>query len=340
MDGGRRLLRPVKEAFEGFQPQAPVYAGIAHIAPAPAFLADYGRRGSGRRTAHARRPSRACFRRAGDSALFAAVALFVGVGLYGSWLGGEYSAFVALEGSVSDYFARVAGFGIRTVTISGAHALTQQEIIAVTGIGPKDSLPFLDVRKVRARLKALPLVKDASISKLYPGRVVIDVEERKPFALWQQDGVVKIVAADGTPIDNYDDRRFAALPLVVGTGANARLSEYTALLDAAGDLRSRIKAGILVAQRRWTLQMDNQVEVALPEVGAAAALAQLAQFQREVACHRQGHSIGRSAYPRPDVRPPDWRMLRRRVRPRWRRSRKRKAPAHEPTAAHACSPRA
>jgi cell division protein FtsQ len=280
MDGGRRLLRPVKEAFEGFQPQAPVYAGIAHIAPAPAFLADYGRRGSGRRTATpGDRLARAFGAR--GTGLFAALALFVGVGLYGSWLGGEYSAFVAVEGSVSDYFARVAGFGIRTVTISGAHALTQQEIIAVTGIGPKDSLPFLDVRKVRARLKALPLVKDASISKLYPGRVVIDVEERKPFALWQQDGVVKIVAADGTPIDNYDDRRFAALPLVVGTGANARLSEYTALLDAAGDLRPRIKAGILVAERRWTLQMDNQVEVALPEMGAAAALAQLAQFQRE-----------------------------------------------------------
>ena len=102
-----------------------------------------------------------------------------------------------------------------------------------------------------------------------------------PFALWQQDGIVKIVAADGTPIDNYDDRRFAALPLVVGTGANARLGEYTALLDAAGDLRPRIKAGILVAQRRWTLQMDNQVEVALPELGAAAALAQLAQFQHQ-----------------------------------------------------------
>ncbi|MDR3407019.1 MAG: FtsQ-type POTRA domain-containing protein [Methylovirgula sp.] len=281
MDGGRRLLRPVKEAFEGFQPQAPVYAGIAHIAPAPAFLADYGRRGSGRRTLTLGDHLARVFGARGTG-FFAAVALFVGVGLYGSWLGGEYSAFVALEGSVSDYFARVAGFGIRTVTISGAHALTQQKIIAVTGIGPKDSLPFLDVRKVRARLKALPLVKDASISKLYPGRVVIDVEERKPFALWQQDGVVRIVAADGTPIDNYDDRRFAALPLVVGTGANARLSEYTALLDAAGDLRLRIKAGILVAQRRWTLQMDNQVEVALPEVGAAAALAQLAQFQREV----------------------------------------------------------
>jgi cell division protein FtsQ len=280
MDGGRRLLRPVREAFEGFQPSAPVYAGVANIVPVPMFAADYGRRALARRT-----PSLAdrliLLITARGVGTFAALMLFLGVGLYGAWLGGEYSDFAAAEGSAADYAARVAGFAIRTVTISGTHALTQQEIIAVTGIGPKNSLPFLDVRTVRARLKTLPMVKDASITKLYPGRVVIDVEERKPYALWQMDGTVKIVSQDGTAIDTYDDRRFANLPLVVGAGANARIDEYTALLDAAGDLKPRIKAGMLVAGRRWTLQIDNQVEVALPEIGATAAVVELAKLQRE-----------------------------------------------------------
>ena len=280
MDGGRRLLRPVREAFEGFQPSAPVYAGVANIVPAPMFAADYGRRPLARRA-----PSLAdrliLLITARGIGTFTALMLFLGVGLYGAWLGGEYSGFVAAEGSAADYAARVAGFAIRTVTISGTHALTQQEIIAVSGIGPKNSLPFLDVRTVRARLKTLPMVKDASITKLYPGRVVIDIEERKPYALWQMDGTVKIVAADGTAIDTYDDRRFANLPLVVGAGANARIDEYMALLNAAGDLKPRIKAGMLVAGRRWTLQIDNQVEVALPEVGATAAVVELAKLQRE-----------------------------------------------------------
>jgi cell division protein FtsQ len=280
MDGGRRLLRPVREAFEGFQPSAPVHAGVVHVAPALVFSADYGRRASGRGAPASANRILALFIAPGVGTLVALL-LFIIVGLYGAWLGGEYSSFVAAEGSVPDYAARVAGFAIRTVTISGAHALTQQEVITASGIGPKNSLPFLDVQAVRARLKTLPMVKDASITKLFPGHVVIDVEERKPFALWQMDGTVKIVAVDGTAIDTYDDQRFAALPLVVGAGANARLDEYVALLDAAGDLRTRIKAGILVAQRRWTLQIDNQVEVALPEIGAPAAIAELARLQRE-----------------------------------------------------------
>jgi cell division protein FtsQ len=280
MDGGRRLLRPVREAFEGFQPSVPVHAGVVQVAPALVFSADYGRRAVARRVSSPPNRGLALLMTPGVGTLVALL-LFICVGLYGAWLGGEYSTFVKAEGSVPDYMARVAGFAIRTITISGAHALTEQEVITATGIGPRNSLPFLDVQTVRARLKMLPMVKDASITKLFPGHVVIDVEERKPYALWQMDGVVKIVAADGTAIDTYDDQRFAGLPLVVGTGANARLDEYVALLDAAGDLRSRIKAGILVAQRRWTLKIDNQVEVALPEIGATAAIAELARLQRE-----------------------------------------------------------
>ena len=52
---------------------------------------------------------------------------------------------------------------------------------------------------------------------------------------------------------------------MVGEGANQRIDDYIGLLDAAGDLRGKIRAGILVSQRRWTLKMDSGVEVMLPE---------------------------------------------------------------------------
>ncbi len=175
MDGGRLLLRPVREAFEGFQSSAPVHAGVVHIAPALVFSADYGRRASGRRVSSSANRVLAIFAVPGVGTL-AALLLLIGVGLYGARLGGEYSTFVAAEGSVPDYVARVAGFAIRTITISGAHSLTEQEVITASGIGSKNSLPFLDVQSVRARLKMLPMVKDASITKLFPGHVVIDVE--------------------------------------------------------------------------------------------------------------------------------------------------------------------
>ena len=89
----------------------------------------------------------------------------------------------------------------------------------MAGIGPRSSLVFLDVASLRARLKAVPLIKEANVSKLYPNRLLIEIEERQPTALWQKDGLVALVAGDGTPIDDLKDPRFQRLPLVVGAGA-------------------------------------------------------------------------------------------------------------------------
>jgi cell division protein FtsQ len=166
------------------------------------------------------------------------------------------------------------------VTISGERELKEQDILTVAGIRPQNSLLFLDVAKIRERLKRLPLVKEAAVTKLYPDRLLIEIEERQPFALWQCDGELKIVAADGVPLAAVHDKRFVHLPFVVGLGANENLGQYMALLDAAGDLRERIVAGVRVSGRRWTLKTASGIDVLLPETEPEAALATLAELQR------------------------------------------------------------
>jgi cell division protein FtsQ len=283
MDGGRRLLRPVKEVIVNTRSSLPAFAGVptgTSLEPARLRL----RRGvRTRRSAH-RGPLFVRFRGlVGMPGFGSALTLvfLICVGAYGCLVGGQFADFVANEGALRDVIARTFGFGLEAVTISGERELTEKEILGTAEIGPQSSLLFLDATRVRNRLAAMPLVKEASVSKLYPNRLLIEVEERRPFALWQKDGQVHIIAADGTPIDVLRDSRFAELPLVVGDGANERLDEYVSLLDSAGDLQPRIRAGILVAKRRWTLKMTNGVEVALPEKDARTAVALLAQLQRE-----------------------------------------------------------
>jgi len=127
----------------------------------------------------------------------------------------------------------------------------------------------------------LPLVQSARVLKLYPNRLVVAIEERQPAALWQRDGRIKVISADGTPIADLNDPRFLGLPFVVGPGAEKRLPEYTALLRDLGDLASRVRAGSLVSGRRWSLIMTNGVEVKLPEVDPGAAVGVLLKAQRE-----------------------------------------------------------
>ncbi len=233
----------------------------------------------------ARRSRNAWFHRilerlSGPGATFCFVAgLFLSTGLYGAVKGGHYDALVAAEGEPADILARALGLSIKAVTIAGESELSEAQILATAGIGPRNSLPFLEVATVRERLKKLALVKEVAVTKFYPDRLLIEVEERQPSALWQTDGAVHVVAADGTALDDMRDRRFASLPLVVGDGANLRLPEYLALLDAAGDLRDRIRAGVYVSGRRWNLKMADGVDVLLPERNPAAAVTRLVNLQ-------------------------------------------------------------
>jgi cell division protein FtsQ len=268
-------MRPVAEAF--------AFGGL-HSAPVrPAAVETKrvllrGERNAGRGLTRLRRLLLSAPRGLG---LALAVALICGAALFGALRGGEYQSFIAREGDLRDVAARALGFDIAIVTISGQAELREREILAAAHITPKNSLLFLDAAEARKGLEALPLVKSASVRKLYPNHLVIDLVERAPYALWQKDGKVSIIAADGAPIDQMTDDRFIGLPFVVGDGANERLPEFTALLDAAGELRPKIKAGVLVSGRRWDLTMSNGVIVKLPEVNPRGAMAALVRLQRE-----------------------------------------------------------
>ena len=193
---------------------------------------------------------------------------------------GRYESFVAEQGRPLDIAARVLGFGVERVTISGISRMYEREVLSAAGIDWRSSVPFLDVVAVREKLLAVPLIAQASVRKIYPNEIAITQVEREPAALWQKNGEINVIAADGTVIDAMRDDRYASLPLVVGDDANNKLPEYLALIAAAGPLSERIKAGTYVSGRRWTLKLDG-VDVRLPEIDPAAALARLVRFERE-----------------------------------------------------------
>jgi cell division protein FtsQ len=215
---------------------------------------------------------------------YGSAAAFVFLGLTGvvGWvIGGHYDTLRSAHGTMSNIAARMAGFPVGSVDITGVKDLSKAEVLAASGIAPSGSLLTLDVNDVRAKLKALPLVAEATVRKLYPDKVAISIVEREAFALWQQDGVISVVSSDGTVIDGLRDARFLNLPHVVGPGAQMRAKEYAQILAQVPELREQIRAGVLVSGRRWNIKLANGVEIKLPEIEPAAALKQLAQLDRE-----------------------------------------------------------
>ena len=286
MDGGGRILRSLSEALRlsSIATERPLLAAIGFPAncTASSFTLAPARRAQvlPRRDGQSRRGRFMDFARQRGTALLVFSLIGTSIG-YGALRGGAYATFVEQYGTPADIVARNIGFPVSAVTITGQSGLTESEVLEASGISSKNSLAFLDVAEVRDRLRALPLVKDASVRKLYPDRLVIEITERQPYALWQQEGQVSVVAADGTVIDTMRDGRFADLPFVVGQGANTHLANYLALIGRAGDLKAKIRAGIFVGERRWTLSTTTGIEVMLPEKNPEGALAALASLERE-----------------------------------------------------------
>ncbi|HEY8160878.1 MAG TPA: cell division protein FtsQ/DivIB [Methylocystis sp.] len=289
MDGGGRSLRSLRESFTTSLPLVHFPFGAPRPAVVGAPYASAAPVDSAASSSLFRRPSeenasltRFAFLARPGVGLVALFLLFGGVGLAGLVQNGGYDAIVAREGQPWDIAARAVGFEISAVTISGQSRLGEKELLEAAGVGPQHSLVFLDAGAVRDRLMAVPLVKSARVTKLYPNRLVVAIEERRPHALWQRDGRVSVIAEDGVVIDELRDERYLGLPFVVGEGAQQRLPEFLALMRDAGDLAQRVKAGVLVAARRWDIEMTNGVIVKLPELDPGRAIGALVRLQREV----------------------------------------------------------
>ncbi|NVK33755.1 MAG: FtsQ-type POTRA domain-containing protein [Rhodobacteraceae bacterium] len=173
---------------------------------------------------------------------------------------------------VSDAMLTASGFGIEAVKLSGQREINEFQILEALEIQDGSSLALFDASSARERLMANPWVRNASVLKLYPGTLQIDIQEKLPYALWQRGDVVSIITADGEVITDEVDGRYANLLLVVNHGAQDRADEIVDALKEFPELRPRVRAAFLVGSRRWDLMLENGISIKLPEKGLSSAI--------------------------------------------------------------------
>jgi cell division protein FtsQ len=174
----------------------------------------------------------------------------------------------------------LAGLRIASVEVTGNEEVSKIDVVANMDLGPHRSLFSLDVHQVRGSLKRLAWVHDAKVTKSYPDRLLIEISERQPVALWQEDKQLWLVDRSGAVIAPFDDR-FTGLPLMVGKGANEKGAEILVLARRHPRLLARIAAFVRVGDRRWNLRITDGPQILLPEGGEALALERLDWLDRE-----------------------------------------------------------
>ena len=211
----------------------------------------------------------------------ASVILVAAAATYGVVKGDHVEAVEAALHDLRDVAGNAAGFRVTGVALTGNKHLNREEILARAGVTGNTALLFFDVADARARLLADPWIADATIQKLYPDRLQITLTEREAFALWQKDGRISVIGADGTVLEPFVSRPYIPLPLVVGRGAETRAKEFLVLLARFPDVRDNVLASILIAERRWNLRLKNGIDVRLPEQDTEGALAELVALDHD-----------------------------------------------------------
>ena len=166
-----------------------------------------------------------------------------------------------------------AGFRVRSVDVQGIKRMDPRPVYEIALDQKTTAMPLLDVAAIRQRLLEYGWVKDARVSRRFPDTLVIDIVERKPAALWQDEDRLTLIDADGVVLDRVPVSQMPDLPLLIGKSANTHAVALDRLLNQVPALKAQLVSATWVGERRWDLSFQSGETVSLPEGGQAASSA-------------------------------------------------------------------
>jgi cell division protein FtsQ len=174
-----------------------------------------------------------------------------------------------------------AGLRVKSVEIEGRANTPEPLLLAALGVSKGDPMLGFSLEAARERIQTLSWVEHATVERRLPNTIVVNLQERRPFAIWQNAGKFVLIDRSGQIVANQDVASFRSLPLVVGPGAPASAAALIDALTARPGLQARVVAAVRVGERRWNLRMTNGADVMLPEGHEIVALDRLLQLQQD-----------------------------------------------------------
>ncbi|MBN8811020.1 MULTISPECIES: cell division protein FtsQ/DivIB [unclassified Sphingomonas] len=189
------------------------------------------------------------------------VAMFsVGLITVATWFGVPQVIGVGAAQAVGE-----AGLRVDTIQINGLKRMNRMTVYQQVLDQNARAMPLVDLADVRTRLLAYPWIKDARVSRRLPDKLLIDIVEREPAAIWQNHGQLMLIDPMGVPLEPVSREAMPDLPLLIGDGANAQEPVRRDLMDSAPALKPLVRAATWVGNRRWDIIFDTGEKLQLPE---------------------------------------------------------------------------
>ncbi len=155
------------------------------------------------------------------------------------------------------------GFGIDQVNVSGHRHAPVSDVFDALDLAHVRGFWQLDSDAALKRIERISWVDRAQITRVFPGRLDVEIRERKAAALWTRGDAQYLVDATGRVLGSASNAHDWVLPRISGEGANAKAE---ALLGAFGrhpEFAKNVAVSERIANRRWRIALNNGSRIEL-----------------------------------------------------------------------------
>lgn len=191
--------------------------------------------------------------------------------------------------SFKKYFANQKSYFTRIKVVNNKHIRSENVIEIIDEIlgrmyirSPKDFEKFINksVDEIKSRIE---WVKNVRIKRVSPDILLIDIEEYEPFALYITESDRYIINNEGKYITKRNIGKYKNLLIISGSDADKNLSDLIKILNNK-ELKKykdlKIFSATWVGNRRWDLNLINNILVKLPENNLDNTLNQLIKIYK------------------------------------------------------------
>lgn len=182
--------------------------------------------------------------------------------------------------STEEFIAKKIDARVKTIMVAGVEHVAPAALKESLGLKRGTSLVGFDAQAARQRIQALDWVRSASVVRVLPSTVKVDIQEHTPLARLDQGGKVWVMADDGRLI-TPEQEGFESLPVLRGAGAENNARGLFEVLAQHPEMAKKVVGAVFVGERRWDVEFLEGSAVKLPQEHTSQALAYLGVLQQE-----------------------------------------------------------
>lgn len=162
----------------------------------------------------------------------------------------------------------VVGWGLNDITLEGRVKTSKEDILQAIGLKRGDNILEIDLQDIAYKLKSLPWIKEAVVSRRYfPNTIHISMKEKEVKSIWQYKNEFYPIDEDGKIIETeYVPQK--NIMQIIGKGAPEHFNALLKVISKDKELYERVKAANFISERRWNLIFDdveNGITIKMPE---------------------------------------------------------------------------